>query len=126
MTNPISNTDLTNLLQKVSELPNIPTELREEVLSLTKTISDYQLVPKNPSTGKLVSMALRYDHGLGLPEFYNSLTGDPQEHQRRLTSTISTMRQLYKEAVDNGFYRPELEESYLRLLPDTKENNDRN
>lgn len=72
-------------------------------------------LPKEPPPGLLMSMAIRYDHGLGMPGFYDSgiytdVTGIT--HAQRLDSTLRTMRQLYEEVSGHGFYRPELEADY--------------
>jgi hypothetical protein len=61
-------------------------------------------LPENPPESLLLSMAIRYDHGFGCPGYYDSLFGDG-EHEKRLQSTISIMRQLYEEVSGNGFYR---------------------
>lgn len=53
-------------------------------------------VPIEPSIGLLTSMALRYDHGLGVPGYYDSLLG-PGEHNALMHSIIMTMRKLHEE-----------------------------
>lgn len=69
-----------------------------------------------PSEGLLMSMALRYDHGLGCPGYYDHpLMGKPGDHARRLASTITTMRQLYEEVVGTGFYSSAREAAYLAM-----------
>jgi hypothetical protein len=74
-------------------------------------------LPNEPTIGLLMSMALRYDHGLGMPGYYDQpfLKQDGVSHARRLESTISTMRQLYEEASGNGFYSPDKEPSYVNM-----------
>lgn len=68
----------------------------------------WKLVPVKPTEAQLNSMAVRYDHGLGVPGYYDSdLFGNATgpSHQQRLDSTIRTMRQLYEEAIGEGFYQ---------------------
>lgn len=62
-----------------------------------------------------MSMAIRHDHALGLPGYYDSIAQCPGEHARQVEGTITWMRQLYEEATGQGFYRPELESRYLTL-----------
>lgn len=63
------------------------------------------VLPKEPPPGLLMSMAIRYDHGLGLPGYYDSLpTAHGLTHAMRLESTLRTMRQLYEEVSGHGFY----------------------
>lgn len=74
-------------------------------------------LPQQPPLGLLVSMAMRYDHGLGMPGYYDSLASlglgwKGVAHKQRLLGTLATMRQLYEEVSGHGFYRPELEASY--------------
>lgn len=75
-------------------------------------------LPKDPPPGLLMSMAMRYDHALGMPGYYDELnlmmnapTGTPT-HAERLDATLRTMRQLYEEVSGNGFYSPEKEAWY--------------
>jgi hypothetical protein len=65
------------------------------------------IVPKEPAPALLRSMAIRYDHGLGCPGYYDHppMQRDGVTHERRLEATISTMRQLHEEVVGTGFYR---------------------
>lgn len=72
-------------------------------------------ISKDPSPGLLMSMALRYDHGLGVPGYYDALVG-PGEHQRKLQHALTLMRQLYEEVSGNGFYSPEREQQYASLM----------
>ncbi len=82
------------------------------------------LVPREPPIELLVSMAVRDDHGLGVPGHYDqpmyrtlALGLDGPTHAQRMESAISTMRQLYEEVVGEGFYGPEVAERYRALLP---------
>jgi len=72
-------------------------------------------LPKEPPPGLLMSMALRYDHGLGCDGYYDMFGAG--EHEKRLRGTLATMRQIYEEVSGNGFYRPEREAFYAAMLP---------
>lgn len=75
-------------------------------------------VPAEPPPGLLMSMALRYDHGLGCPGYYDSaiFASSGITHAKRLDATLRTMRQLWEEVSGNGFYRPEKEAEYADML----------
>lgn len=79
--------------------------------------ADAVMVPKEPSEGVLVSMAIRYDHGLGVPGYYDQplFGAENGGHKRRMESTVAKMRQLYEEVVGAGFYSREREEEYAAL-----------
>jgi hypothetical protein len=68
----------------------------------------------SPTPGLLMSMAIRYDHGLGVPGYYDSLLG-PGEHQKKVMSTLAVMAQLYEEISGQGFYSPDREDHYRTL-----------
>lgn len=72
---------------------------------------------KEPSIGLLMSMAMRYDHAIGMPGYYDQgiQAWDGISHARRLESIMSTMRQLYEEVSGHGFYSPEREDSYRAM-----------
>lgn len=74
--------------------------------------------PKEPPLGLLMSMAMRYDHGLGCPGYYDSpmFAGQGVSHAQRVESTLRTMRQLYEEVSGYGFYRPEKEADYAAMI----------
>ena len=71
-------------------------------------------LPKEPPPGLLMSMAIRYDHGLGCPGYYDQMKFDGQTHAQRLEATLRTMRQLYEEVSGYGFYTPEKEAEYVK------------
>lgn len=74
-------------------------------------------LPKEPSMALLMSMALRYDHGLGCPGYYDqSILGGNGNHAQQLKATLRIMSQLYEEVSGYGFYSEENEEYYLNLL----------
>ena len=77
-------------------------------------------VPATPSQGRLMSMAIRYDHALGMPGYYDSIAQCPGEHARRVEGTLTWMRQLYEEATGQGFYRLELESRYVTLYQESQ------
>ena len=73
-----------------------------------------------PSVGLLVSMAIRLDHGLGCPGYYDSqaVSASGLTHKRRLEAAMSTARQLWEEVTGHGFYSPEKEQQYAQLAQD--------
>ena len=73
-----------------------------------------------PSVGLLVSMAIRLDHGLGCPGYYDSpaFSASGLTHKRRLEAAMSTARQLWEEVTGQGFYSREKEQQYARLAQD--------
>lgn len=78
----------------------------------------FVVVPKEPGPGVLMSMALRADHGLGCPGYYDQpMTATPGvTHARRLEVALEEARRQYEEVVGTGFYRPEREEEYRAMI----------
>ncbi len=80
-------------------------------------------MPAEPPPGLLMSMAIRFDHGLGVPGYYDqfkalAITCDMPPgptHAERLESTLRTMRQLYEEVSGYGFYLKAKEAEYAAL-----------
>jgi len=73
---------------------------------------------EEPPPGLLMSMAIRFDHALGCPGYYDSpLFRGPNQptHAQRLESTLRQMRQLWEEVTGRGFYRPEREAEYVTM-----------
>ena len=71
-----------------------------------------------PSLGLLMSMAIRYDHALGMPGYYDTDAIHKHlgvTHRQRLESTIGTMRQLWQETAGQGFWSPEQDLHYREL-----------
>lgn len=68
-------------------------------------MSAWKLVPVEPTDALLRSMAIRYDHGLGVPGYYDQppVARDGITHEMRLKSALTTMRQLHEEVVGTGF-----------------------
>jgi hypothetical protein len=66
-------------------------------------------------------MAIRYDHGLAIPNYYDTLPIQfGQTHKQRFDATISVMRQLYEEVSGHGFYSADKESEYLAMMPNEK------
>ncbi len=88
--------------------------LREAIIALSHE-DGYVLVPVEPTPGCLMSMALRSDHALGCPGYYDQemlrYPGAPT-HQQKLDAALREARQQYEEVVGRGFYSPEKEQSY--------------
>ncbi len=85
-------------------------ECRENAIGVLAALeaAGYQVVSVEPPDELLMSMAIRYDHGLGCAGYYDqpSMQRDGVTHAIRLRSTLTTMRQLHEEVVGTGFYRP--------------------
>lgn len=66
----------------------------------------WKLIPVEPTDKLLLSMAIRYDHGLGVPGYYDQpvFGGENIGHEARLRAALITMRQLHEEVVGAGFY----------------------
>lgn len=71
-------------------------------------MSEFVTIPVEPTEALLLSMAVRYDHGLAIPGYYDQgmFENSKISHQQRLEGTIRTMRQLHEEVVGKGFYKP--------------------
>ena len=68
---------------------------------------DMVMVPREPTEGLLVSMAMRYRHDFGVLD-------SGMQH-----SILIDMRKLHEEVVGEGFYRFEREAEYKAMLEDT-------
>ena len=77
-----------------------------------------------PSPGLLMSMALRFDHALGIPGYYDNQNrmfargasgGEQPTHAMRLASTLVQMHQLWEEVVGQGYYNPDKEGHYAAM-----------
>lgn len=75
-------------------------------------------LPKEPPPGLLMSMAIRYDHSLGLPGYYDQKMFQPLSttHAEKLEATLAIMRQIYEEVSGHGFWSPEKEQLYKERL----------
>jgi hypothetical protein len=90
--------------------------IEEAITFLQQRPFSEELRQAEPSPGLLMSMALRYDHGLGMPGYYDEYGSPGVTHAMRLDSTLRTMRQLWEEVTGKGFYSPEKEAEYTALL----------
>jgi hypothetical protein len=79
---------------------------------------EWVTVPREAPPGLLVSMAIRADHGLGCPGYYDTpmFSSDGIGHKRRMEAAVATARQMHEEVVGTGFYTPEREASYAAML----------
>lgn len=86
------------------------TDVLREVLRGQRMLG-HTIVPLDPPDELLTAMAIRFDHGLGVPGYYddNPVTGEASEitHQERMEMIKRQMRQLYEEATGQGFYTPQ-------------------
>ena len=90
----------------------------QEFAALVAAAERERLLPKEPPPGLLMSMAVRYDHGLGMPGYYDHAAFDRfdgDSHAKRLDGALSIMRQLYEEVSRNGFYSDEREHEYAAI-----------
>jgi hypothetical protein len=78
------------------------------ILGVAKVPKGHVIVPVKPTDALLLSMAVRYDHGLGIPGYYDQevFSASGITHAQRLQAALTTMRQLHEEVVGEGFYRP--------------------
>jgi len=81
-------------------------------------------VPSQPPVGLLVSMALRMDHGLGVPGYYDQPffkdSSGGAAHLRRFKAAMGTAQQLWEEVTGHGFYQPEKEAEYAARYEEAK------
>ena len=77
------------------------------------------VVPREATDGLLMSMAIRDDHGLGVPGYYDQEIFGAMKvtHAQRVMSALRTMRKLYEEVVGTGFYNADREADYLARIP---------
>lgn len=80
-----------------------------------------RVLPKVPSPGLLMSIAVRLDHGLGMSGYYDNpifRAAGRASHLRRLQWALMEARKVYSEVSGNGFYHAEREQHYVQLLRD--------
>lgn len=86
------------------------------VLGRDADISSYVAIRKVPTRGKLASMALRNDHTIFAPKqmiFGKEFGGStPAE----IGAVMTEMARLHEEVAEVGFYKPELEAEYEKML----------
>lgn len=87
--------------------------------SLPRASGDGVVVPREPTPGLLMSMALRADHALGMPGYYDQplIARKGVTHARRLELALAEARKMHEEVVGSGFYAPEREGFYFAMLP---------
>ncbi len=92
-------------------------ELSEDIFK-TVEAAGYVIIPKEPSRGLLMSMALRVDHAIGCPGYYDQplVGGKLGDHDRRVEMALDDARKMYEEVVGNGFYNPNRESYYLQMI----------
>ena len=99
--------DLVDSIATIMRLERENSELLKQIGSMKDVADGFVVVPTEPSRELLMSMAIRFDHGLGCPGYYDSpMVSNGKSHQQRLESTIRIMRQLHEEVVGRGFYSP--------------------
>ena len=85
----------------------------------------FVLVSVEPTVGLLMSMAVRRDHGLGYPGYYDDPAfGGAGWHQRRLDAALGYARQQHEEVVGHGFYSADREQQYASLAARPQEASD--
>lgn len=90
---------------KVDAYKYINKDFLDRLNSLTE-LRPMTKLPKNPPDELLHSMAIRYDHALGITGYYDTFPDtDEGAHERRYQSTLRIMSQLYEEVSGHGFYK---------------------
>ncbi|WP_152984236.1 hypothetical protein [Stenotrophomonas nitritireducens] len=91
--------------------------LRAITAALRSAPEGFVMVPVEPSIGVLASMAIRRDHGLGCPGYYDAPVFGAENvgHQCRMEVAIGEARQQYAEVVGKGFYSLDREGHYAGL-----------
>lgn len=77
--------------------------------------------PLTPPPGLLMSMAIRLDHALGCPGYYDQPIFASQgiSHADRLRAALADMEKVYHEVTGYGFYYPGKEEAYAEMLKES-------
>jgi len=90
-----------------------------EVEALREERKGKALVPIEPSPGLLMRMAIRNNHGLGIPRYYDQplliKANHGVTHARLLQRAISEMRKIHDEVVGDGFYSAERDSCYAAI-----------
>lgn len=82
----------------------------------------HAVVRIEPSPALLMSMAMRFDHALGMPGYYDQMRSlfpggaEGPTHAQRLESTLRDMAKLHEEVVGAGFYDPLDESMHAEIL----------
>jgi hypothetical protein len=96
-----------------AEAERIANEVLEALTAGKPEQSGWKLVPKEPSRGRLISMAVRHNHAFLInpdPSATWWSSGVKPEHRE---SILRNMKQLYEEAIGEGFYSPDKEAGYV-------------
>jgi hypothetical protein len=106
-------------LARMDRVINMQQKLIED---LTVNISRMKKQRMEPPPGLLMSIAMRLDHGLGAPGYYDQpiFSHNKVSHKEHLDSTLLTARQVYDEVMGYGFYSPEREADYVKLMTATE------
>lgn len=91
----------------------------EAIIAALTAPEGYVLVPVKPTPGLLMSMAMRADHALGCPGYYDQQMfkiDDHVSHHRMLEVALAEARKQHEEVVGAGFYSPEKEGGYAAML----------
>jgi hypothetical protein len=87
--------------------------------SLRAVLDGMVLVPVAPTPGLLMSMAIRHDHGLGVPGYYDQplmqRANHGVSHARMVECALSDMRKIYEEVVGSGFFSSAKEADYAAM-----------
>ena len=111
--------ELAGLRTGYEAFERVNAELKTENEVLRKEREGKVLIPAEPSPGLLMSMAVRNDHALGCPGYYDQkVLGrgfHDVSHARMVECALSEMRKLHEEVVGAGFYSPEKEAGYVAM-----------
>lgn len=89
-------------------------DMVQMVIDALDASKEYALVPRKPTESQILNMALTYDHGLGVPGYYDSpLTAGTkwgvQSHTQYFADTVVTMKKLYEVAICGNDTKPKSE-----------------
>jgi hypothetical protein len=67
--------------------------------------------------GLLMSIAMRLDHGLACPGYYDQpmYAGSGVTHAQRLRVALADARRVWEEVTGRGFYKPDREAEYVAI-----------
>jgi hypothetical protein len=108
--------ELQTVIEKIKDY-----QIDQEVLTtLTLVVAElHQFASENPPPGLLMSIALRLDHALASPGYYDSIYGEGH-HKSRVEMALIDARRVWEECSGNGFYSPEKSRYYRDLEKDLK------
>jgi hypothetical protein len=73
-------------------------------------------VAREPSPALLVSMAMRFDHALAMPNSPSFSGISDEQRRQKAVQLLIDMRRAHEEVVGTGFHHPEREQFYLDAL----------